>query len=364
MAIIPKITVTQVDNVKKGIPGMAGRVALVAEFSKTLSAPVFVEKYPDAVSELTTGTITESSPVGDQVLEVLFKGGATEVVGISIDADTAGSPTGAEIVTAATSLDEMYDILLIPYVLTDDALTAVKAYIDDRFEGSQPVGLVAPINRTTVALYKTTAEIFNDGGLLGLVSQQFSVDDTTLSLPQSAAYYAGQIAQKRVDQSFTMKKIEIDGVTPELTFAAPSTTTGSGDDGYELVKAGYPIAKCLNRASQNYVIVNSRLPHTITAVNGDTVNLDVSHERTINYIINLFQLQEYFGEKNNNITLEAIEQRLAQIRYNVVNELGLVNDIVYSVEKVNRDCVRVNIEEIELDGIVTCINANVTYNIE
>lgn len=364
MAIIPKITVTQVDNVKKGIPGMAGRVALVAEFSKTLSAPVFVEKYPDAVSELTTGTITESSPVGDQVLEALFKGGATEVVGISIDADTAGSPTGAEIVTAATSLDEMYDILLIPYVLTDSALEAIKAYIDDRFEGSQPVGLVAPINRTTVALYKTTAEIFNDGGLLGLISQQFSVDDTTLSLPQSAAYYAGQIAQKRVDQSFTMKKIEIDGVTPELTFAAPSTTTGSGDDGYELVRAGYSIVKCLNRASQNYVIVNSRLPHTITALNGDIVNLDISHERTINYIINLFQLQEYFGEKNNNITLEAIEQKLAQIRYNVVNELGLVNDIIYSVEKVNRDCVRVNIEEIELDGIITCINANVTYNIE
>ena len=120
----------------------------------------------------------------------------------------------------------------------------------------------------------------------------------------------------------------------------------------------------MNRASQNYVIVNSRLPHTITAVNGDTVNLDVSHERTINYIINLFQLQEFFGERNNNITLEAIEQKLAQIRYNVVNELGLVNDIVYSVEKVNRDCVRVNIDEIELDGIITCINANVTYNIE
>ena len=99
-------------------------------------------------------------------------------------------------------------------------------------------------------------------------------------------------------------------------------------------------------------------------MNGDTVNLDVSHERTINYIINLFQLQEFFGERNNNITLEAIEQKLAQIRYNVVNELGLVNDIVYSVEKVNRDCVRVNIDEIELDGIITCINANVTYNIE
>ena len=131
MAIIPKIKITQVDNVKKGIPGMAGKVALVAEFSKTLSAPVFVEKYPDAISELTTGTITESSPVGDQVLGALFKGGATEVVGISIDANTAGSPTSAEIITAATSLDEMYDILLIPYVLTDDTLTAIKAYIDE-----------------------------------------------------------------------------------------------------------------------------------------------------------------------------------------------------------------------------------------
>ena len=38
-------------------------------------------------------------------------------------------------------------------------------------------------------------------------------------------------------------------------------------------------------------------------------------------------------------------------------------DIKYSVEKVNRDCVRANIEEIVFDGVVTEIDANVTYDV-
>ena len=56
MAIIPKITVTQVDNVPKGSPGIAGKVAIVAEFSKSLSAPISVNTYANAVAEATTGT--------------------------------------------------------------------------------------------------------------------------------------------------------------------------------------------------------------------------------------------------------------------------------------------------------------------
>ena len=80
MAIIPKITVTQVDNVPKGSPGIAGKVAIVAEFSKSLSAPISVNTYANAVAEATTGTITSSSPVGDQCLEPLFRGGATDVI--------------------------------------------------------------------------------------------------------------------------------------------------------------------------------------------------------------------------------------------------------------------------------------------
>ena len=358
MAIIPKITVTQVDNVPKGAPGLAGKVAVVAEFSKTLTAPISVSSYAEAIREAVTLPITSSSPVGDQILDSLFRGGATDVIIKDISPSTAGSPTGAEIVAAATTLEENYDILFIPYVLTDTNVTAVKAYIDDRFESSHPVGLIAPITRTAAADYVTTAAIFADGGTFGLVSQQFTVNDTQLSVAQSAAYYCGLVAERKVDASFTMKTLEgVEAVTDELAFAQ------SSDLGYKLVEAGYPVAKCLNRAEKNFVIVNSRLPHVMTATDGTQLHLDLYMERTINYIINLFNLEDYFGEKNNQITLDAIEQRLARIKHDVVDIQGLVNDIVYSVEKVNRDCVRTNIEEIVFDGVVTEIDANVTYDV-
>ena len=358
MAIIPKITVTQVDNVPKGAPGLAGKVAVVAEFSKTLTAPISVSSYAEAIREAVNLPITSSSPVGDQILDSLFRGGATDVIIKDISPSTAGSPTGAEIVAAATTLEENYDILFIPYVLTDTNVTAVKAYIDDRFESSHPVGLIAPITRTAAADYVTTAAIFADGGTFGLVSQQFTVNDTQLSVAQSAAYYCGLVAERKVDASFTMKTLEgVEAVTDELTFAQ------SSDMGYKLVEAGFPVAKCLNRAEKNFVIVNSRLPHVMTATDGTQLHLDLYMERTINYIINLFNLEDYFGEKNNPITLDAIEQRLARIKHDVVDIQGLVNDIVYSVEKVNRDCVRTNIEEIVFDGVVTEIDANVTYDV-
>ena len=107
-----------------------------------------------------------------------------------------------------------------------------------------------------------------------------------------------------------------------------------------------------------------KVPHTVTAADGTALHLDLYMERTINYIINLFNLEDYLGERNNPITLDAIEQRLARIKHDVVDIQGLVNDIVYSVEKVDRDCVRVNIEEIVFDGVVTCINVNVTYDVQ
>lgn len=358
MAIIPKITVTQVDNVPKGSPGIAGKVAIVAEFSKTLSAPISVNTYANAVAEATTGTITTSSPVGDQCLEPLFRGGATDVILVDISPSTSGSPTGAEIVTAATSLEENYDILFIPYVLTDTNLTSIKSYIEDRFESSHPVGLIAPVTRSAAADYVTTAAIFANGGTFGLMTQQYTVNNTLLSAAQTAAYYCGLVCERRVDASFTMKTLEgVEAVTDELTFAQ------SSDLGYKLVEAGYPIAKCLNRAEKNFVIVNSRLPHVVTTTDGATVHLDLYMERTINYIINLFNLEDFLGEKNNAITLDAIEQRLARVKHECIDTLGLVEDIKYSVEKVNRDCVRANIEEIVFDGVVTEIDANVTYDV-
>jgi len=358
MAIIPKITVTQVDNVPRGAPGIAGKVAIVAEFSKALTTPVSVKTFDDAVAAAVNGTIGADSPVGDKCLDPLFRGGATDVIIVDISPSSAGSPTGTEIVTAATNLDENYDILLIPYVLTDANLTSIKSYLNDRFTASHPVGLIAPCTRSAAADYVTTAAIFADGGCLGLVSQQFTVNNTVLSVAQSAAYYCGLICERRVDASFTMKTLEgVEAVTSELTFAQ------SSDLGYKLVEAGYPVAKCLNRAEKNFVIVNSRVPHTVTATDGSSVHLDLYMERTINYIINLFNLEEFLGEKNDAITLDAIEQRLARVKHECIDTLGLVEDIIYSVEKVNRDCVRANIEEIVFDGVITEIDANVTYDV-
>ena len=358
MAIIPKITVTQVDNVPKGSPGVAGKVAIVAEFSKSLSKPISVNTYANAIAEATSATVTSSSPIGDQCLEPLFRGGATDVIIVDISPSSAGNPTGAEIVTAATNLEENYDILLIPYVLTDANLTSIKSYLDDRFEGSHPVGLIAPCTRSAAADYVITAAIFADGGTFGLPMQQYTVNNTELSVAQTAAYYAGLVAERRVDESFTMKTLEgVEAVNPELTFAQ------SSDMGYKLVEAGYPVAKCLNRAEKKFVIVNSRLPHVITTTDGALVNLDLYMERTINYIINLFNLEDYFGDKTNPKTLDAIEQRLARVKHHCIDDLGLVEDIKYSVEKVNREKVRTNIEEIVMDGVITEIDANVTYDV-
>lgn len=357
MAIIPKITVTQVDNVPRSSPGIAGKVAIVAEFSKDLDKPVHVKSYPEALEAAVNLPITAESPIGDQVLDPLFRGGVTDLIIRDITPATPFNPTGVEIVDAATSLEENYDILIIPYELADTNLIPIRDYLLDRFEDSHPACLVAPITRTTVTDYRTTAEIFKDGALFGLVLQAFTVNDTEYTLEQSAAYYCGLIAKRKVDASFTMKKLDgVEAVDTEYTFAEM-------DMGYSLVEAGYPVVKCLNRADKTFVVVNSRLPHTVTSTDGTTVHLDLYMERTINYIINLFKLEQFFGEKNNPVTLDAVEQRLARIKQDVVEVQQLVNDIVYSVEKVNRDCIRTNIEEIVFDGVITEIEANITYDV-
>ena len=67
------------------------------------------------------------------------------------------------------------------------------------------------------------------------------------------------------------------------------------------------------------------------------------------------------GDKTR-LSVDAIEQKLASLKRDCI-ELGLINDIVYNVEKVDRDTAKATIEEIVLEGVLTQIDVDVTYDV-
>ena len=113
-----------------------------------------------------------------------------------------------------------------------------------------------------------------------------------------------------------------------------------------------PIIKPRNRRNNNYICVNSELPN----------GLDLYINRVRDYVLNRISVETQLGEPSNDITIDGIENIVENTKHMCVEELGLLEDIIYHIEKVSATEIDVIIDKMVFNGVVTDIKIH--YSIE
>ena len=350
-AVIPKVSVflkkTQLINEN----GMAGKVAVIGAFDTTETEPKLFMTVGEAQSTFGDDTTYD----GCAVIPYLFAG-ASSLLAVNITTES-GSPavrdktiTTSNLTAALTKIkNEDWDILFVAGALTDSFIPIVNAAVEERFQMQYPCGYVGALAGATTAANVTSAGLCDDF-CYGLITQQFTLadDSTVKSLLVSAAYYCGVIAGMNVGNTMTMKPVpNVVGVTPELSFE-------NAGDGKSLLEAGITTIRCADRLNNKYIVVNSEQPN----------GLDLYINRTRDYVVKQFALQEFLGERNNDVTIDEIEQELARVEDMCVNSLALLEDIKYTVKKENPTTVGITVDSLVFDGIITQINVYVRVEVE
>lgn len=347
---IPEITVkSEIKKITKTNPLLKDIVCLIGCFETgDENTPVMATTLSEAETKF--GTNTEY--YGNAALKQIF---AKEISGcliVNIPSTTSGDSisqniTKTKLETALATVELIdFDILYVAFELTDELVTVVEDFSNDRFESKRPCGYVVAATRTSAATYTTTAGLITDH-CYAFLTQTLNVDDEELSLVESGAYLANVIATLPVGNSLTAK------VLSDVTGVGTSYTFGSTDLGTTLVGLGFFVVRLIDALNNIYECVNS------ASFNG----LDLYINRVRDYIVNDFALRKALGERNN-LSMDLIELELGRLYNKFISQLGIVEDIVYTVEKEDSETVNVIISELVFAGVVTKINVYITIEVE
>ena len=347
-AKVPTIKVYKKKTARSPGNGEAGKIAVIGAFKTTETNPKLFTTLADA--QTTFGD--DSTFDGCAALPYLFMNGATSLLCVNVSTESSGTWTKTiDATNLAASLakikGEDWDILFVCAALTDTFLPIIDAYLEATFEMKCPAGFVGALTGGTDAANITSAGLAGDQ-CYGLLTQQLTVDGSTLSVLNSAAYYCGLLAGMKVGQTMTMKTVPgVTAVSPELSFE-----TGGG--GKALLEAGITTVKCVNRNAGRYVVVNSEQPN----------GLDLYINRVRDYVVKQFALQEFLGERNREATLDEIKHEVMRVKDFCINGLDLLRDIEFEVIKKSADTVNIHITRLLFDGIITEIDVYVTVEVE
>lgn len=359
---IPQIVVkSEVKKISQTNPLLRDVVCLIGGFetkidedhNTTIDAPVFFETLEAAEAVLYDGS-ESTTPDANLALRQIFREDISGVLVVNISTFTgSGTVTWARSLTATKLADALkavadmeFDILYCVDELTDPFITAIDTDAKARFENKKPYGYIATATRASKAAYETTASKLGDF-CYACLTQTLEVNNTTLNLAQSGAYLTNVIARLPAGQSLTAKVL--DEVTDVGTAYDESTTPKLS----ELVGAGFFVVRLLSPMDNTYECVNS------ACANG----LDLYINRVRDYIVNDFALRKFLGEKNNETTLNAIKTECNALKSKFVDDLGLVENITYAVEKAGTDKVNVILNTIEFAGVITEIDVFITIEV-
>lgn len=128
----------------------------------------------------------------------------------------------------------------------------------------------------------------------------------TLTPLETAAYLCGVESGLPVDTIMGQRTLpHVTGVPEELNY--DPTYKDSADeqnDGIHLLANGATVFECINRANNEWAIVNSRLP----------CGFDISHLRTSAYIIKQIALTPFLCKINNDVTRESVDSVIASLK--------------------------------------------------
>lgn len=358
MGVIPEVRIQPAETKIITQPGMAGTVAIVGAFPPTVPEKFAANTLKDAKEIVGADT----SYSGVSAINQIFRrdGGASSVVCANITTTTGSGDNVAEetvlttqkLAAALTGIKgERFDILFVAADLDDNACEIIKDFLDEAYDLQKPFGLIAPTTRDNISgennSYQALSNKMKSTNIYGLISQQWKVDGVQLNLVETAAYYCGIVAGKKVDESMTMKYLPgVEAISPEYTFS-------EGEDGAKLVGYGMTIARCIDRANNKYAIVNSEQPS----------GLDLSIERTKDFVIRQVAFETQLGNKTKK-SVTAVRSLLETKKQLFKDTLEIIEDMSYVVEKASSNCIDVYLDSIVFGGILTKINVYVTVEVE
>lgn len=346
-ASIPKIQVYNKKNPRVPVPGMAGRIAVIGAFKITDTDPIFCTDLDDAYDKLGN----DDTFNGCKVLDKLFYG-ADGIIAVNVSTKSGDTWTKTIDTTNLTSAlakikKERFDMLFIADVLTDSFLPIITTFTDERYLNKLPIGYVGCVNGANASAYTTTAAL-NSDACYGLLTQAFSINDNSITMLESAAYYCGVLAGTNIGNSMTSKQV------PDVTALGTSYTFETGDLGTTLVGLGYTILNCYDRENKIFEVVNSE------QFNG----YDLYINRVRDYVIREFALHDFLGERNNTATYSEIQQEIDRVKNRCCKSLDLLVDIEYNLVRKSSKCVDINITKLLFDDIITEIDVYITIEVQ
>ena len=352
MAVEPVVEVTEESVVTQDrTPGMAGRIAVIGTFNSKVTDITVVSDETTAHGIFgTTETLNDFKGTDD--IDFLFLS-ASELLVANITSwttvDEEETPettlTNEKLTEALAKLkSEVFDLLFIAEELTDEAQTMVTTWLNKEFKNKFGHSQVIQLQKSTAAAYE--ASVATIGKQVAYVNTQpFYYNGTSLNLNQSTALLAGLIAGMMVGESLTYQLVP--GVT-----GCTEYTTETGDIGAKLMELNVPIIKCRNRRLNQYICVNSMLPN----------GLDMSINRSRDYIINTLEAELVLGKHSSDLTLEGAQMIVERVRKECVDDLQIVKDIQYTINKIDSTTVEILLTKLIFDGIITKVK--VKYSIE
>ena len=352
-AVYPDTHVEERKKQSTGGSGLLNNILLIGAFDTLETSPLFFENIEDA--QIALGT--DDTYNGCKVLPILFTSGTLLAVNTTTENEGARVKT-IDTATLATALakvkGEDFDLVFVAETLTDEAIVVLDAFLDEMEEMKLPAGYINGVSRVNATAYVTTAAVAGKH-CYGILTQEFSVNGEHYNLLESAAYYASVIDNMNPGSSMTMKQIPgVTGVSPELTFEFNKTTGDPITDGAKLMSAGLTTVKAQNRRSDKFVVVNSEQPN----------GLDLYINRVRDYVLKQMALHHFLGDRNRKPTHDEIIQELDRVKYNCIDTMDLLKDIIYTVEKEDAETVGVTIKSMNFDGIITRINVYYTIEVE
>lgn len=352
MATYPKIEVIEeAVNINDSVPGMASSIAVIGAFNSTITDLTSVQSDTQA-HQLFGTTETVDDFKGTDTIDYLFIGASDLLVANITTWTDAETPepettlTNAKLESALAKLkNQEFNILMIAEELTDEAQTMVTTWLANEFKGKFPHGQVLSFSRQNAQAYTTSVATLRNN-VYYPNTQRINWYGTLLSLNQSTALMAGLIASRDINRSLTAKIL--DGVTG----VSPLYNTEAGEIGAKLLELNIPFIDSRNPRLNKYICVNSKLPN----------GLDLSINRSRDYILSRLEVETQLGEQNGDLTMETLNSIVESVREEAINTLQLCKDIKYHIERVSSECVDIVIDKIIFDGIITEIKIH--YSVE
>ena len=353
MAVEPTIEVIEESvTTQTRTPGMASSIAVIGAFDSKVSDITVVSDDTSAHGIFgTTKTLNQFK--GTDVIDLLFLG-ASELLVSNITTWTTVEEeetpettlTNQKLTDALAKLkNEVFDLLFIAEELTDEAQTMVTTWLNKEAKAKFCHAQVIQLQKSTAAAYEASAATI--GKQTAYVnSQSISYNGTLLNLNQSTALMAGLIAGRMVNDSLTAQLL------PGVTGVNPEYTTETGDIGAKLMELNIPIIKCRNRRLNQYICVNSMLPN----------GLDMSINRTRDYVFNTLEAELLLGKASSDLTLEGAQMIVENVRKECVEDLKLLKEIEYTIKKADSKTAEIILRKLIFDDIITKVK--VKYSIE